>query len=91
MDILLQNENGPCPLLAIANILLLCGYLKIPNSSSVDYYTILHLIQERVLETNGQSEDVQMQKGIQDVMDILPSLTVGLDVNVRFHRYKSLF
>lgn len=33
VPIILQNENGPCPLLAIANVLLLRNNIQLPNKS----------------------------------------------------------
>lgn len=47
---LLQNENGPCPLLAIANILMLRGVLPlhpdIGNFTSIGFSTVMvcHLL-----------------------------------------------
>lgn len=34
MPILLQTKNGPCPLLAVANVLLLSGKLELPQGQA---------------------------------------------------------
>lgn len=58
VPILMQNENGPCPLLAISNILLLQGQLQIhPDYSEYRGEQLLQLVAERVLATSSSVRD----------------------------------
>ena len=45
--IVLQNENGPCPLIAISNVLLLKGKLQLPEGTElVSLETLLEIVGE---------------------------------------------
>ena len=63
-QILLQNENGPCPLLAAANCLLLRGLIELParclraGSASID--DIINVLAERAL---ARSQTEQQRRG----------------------------
>eukprot|EP00029_Vermamoeba_vermiformis_P010381 TRINITY_DN5426_c0_g1_i2.p1 TRINITY_DN5426_c0_g1~~TRINITY_DN5426_c0_g1_i2.p1 ORF type:complete len:376 (-),score=85.63 TRINITY_DN5426_c0_g1_i2:49-1176(-) len=87
--ICLQNVNGPCPLLAIANILLLRGAISIHSDysqiSSEDLMALLgdYLFKNRPKFTNAD-EEANYNKNIQDTVAMFPKLQVGLDVNVKF-------
>ena len=56
--ILLQNENGPCPLLAAANALLLKGVIKIPPAcirngvASID--DVVNMLADRALSAESE-------------------------------------
>ncbi|NXG94789.1 MINY1 hydrolase, partial [Stercorarius parasiticus] len=69
--VIMQSENGPCPLLAIMNILFLQWKAR-----------------DCILSTQPRepSEGLQLnfQQNINDTMMVLPKLSTGLDVNVRF-------
>ncbi|KAG6615888.1 uncharacterized protein IUM83_11997 [Phytophthora cinnamomi] len=90
-----QSANGPCPLLAIANVLLLRGQLALEGvvepPGFVSARDLMRLVHRRLLDTNppvsGASElqRLTQEKTLKDVGDLLPSMFVGLDVNVRFH------
>ncbi|KAJ1794567.1 hypothetical protein LPJ59_004502 [Coemansia sp. RSA 2399] len=76
-----QNENGPCPLLALANVLALEGHItlasaKRPIVSDEELVSVLanHLVS---LTTNAE-EDVTA------ALSLLPSLRTGLDVDLQF-------
>ncbi|XP_022018191.1 ubiquitin carboxyl-terminal hydrolase MINDY-2 [Helianthus annuus] len=87
--IILQNENGPCPLLAICNILSLRNELRLsPYETSVSERELLRLVAENLLISNRKDEETQ--KTISDTIDILPLVAKGLDVNVRFTRIKDI-
>ncbi|TYZ68155.1 hypothetical protein PybrP1_005106 [[Pythium] brassicae (nom. inval.)] len=96
VTVICQNVNGPCPLLAICNVLLLRGHLAILDRVSPDglisAHDLLRVVQRRLVDANplvpGSSELEQLtrEKTLQDVISLLPSLLVGLDVNVRFHK-----
>ncbi|ETM34982.1 hypothetical protein L914_18046 [Phytophthora nicotianae] len=90
-----QNANGPCPLLAIANVLLLRGQLSLEGivepPGFVSAQNLMQLVHRRLLDTNpplsnaSELQRLTQEKTLQDVSELLPSLLVGLDVNVRFH------
>ena len=51
VPILTQNENGPCPLLAICNVLLLLGRLEInPKAELVTYEHLVELIGNELMK-----------------------------------------
>lgn len=88
--ILCQNQNGPCPLIAITNILLLKGRLVISTDLSyISLEEIVQLVAEVIFEENerlrtNHSTDV-IQQTFDDILTILPKLAQGLDLNVCFH------
>mmetsp|Transcript_9566 Transcript_9566/g.11006 ORF Transcript_9566/g.11006 Transcript_9566/m.11006 type:complete len:502 (-) Transcript_9566:277-1782(-) len=90
VSICLQNENGPCPLLALANVLILRGSIEIhPDRSEINSSHLIQLIAGHLLESNPPlTEDNELsrnqQKTLADIIDVLPTLQVGLDVNVHF-------
>eukprot|EP00898_Chlorokybus_atmophyticus_P003953 jgi/Chlat1/4559/Chrsp29S00340 len=89
--IVLQNDNGPCPLIAISNVLLLRGQISVPLDRTEIYESsLLSLVVERVFDANtSQKDDVleaNQRQNIADAISLLPKLTTGVDVNVRFQR-----
>jgi hypothetical protein len=86
--VLCQNENGPCPLLAICNGLLLRGSIALPaGRMEVSTQELVQLVANFLFEANStaaNSGDPNAARALDDVMGILPGLQVGLDVNVRF-------
>lgn len=90
-----QNANGPCPLLAIANVLLLRGQLLLEDvveaPGYVSAHNLMHLVHRRLVDTNpplshaSELERLTQEKTLKDVAELLPTMLVGLDVNVRFH------
>eukprot|EP00276_Gloeochaete_wittrockiana_P002657 CAMPEP_0184674452 /NCGR_PEP_ID=MMETSP0308-20130426/87244_1 /TAXON_ID=38269 /ORGANISM="Gloeochaete witrockiana, Strain SAG 46.84" /LENGTH=550 /DNA_ID=CAMNT_0027122053 /DNA_START=493 /DNA_END=2145 /DNA_ORIENTATION=- len=92
VSIILQNENGPCPLLALSNVLLLRNLIRLhPDMSSVKHETLLGLVGDYVLEVNkiDHINDASIRENhyanMAEVMhSVLPKLIGGLDVNVRF-------
>lgn len=125
VPIVLQNENGPCPLLAICttrirgpcgpvpthvgkcavvcaytppnragNALLLRGSLGLPDDlHSITTDQLVALAADYLMESNESMvnvpESVQsnQQQQLSDVMEMLPKMGRGLDVNVHFDRY----
>ncbi|KAM6294228.1 LOW QUALITY PROTEIN: ubiquitin carboxyl-terminal hydrolase MINDY-1 [Aegotheles albertisi] len=84
-----QSENGPCPLLAIMNILLLQWKVKLPPQKEViTAEELMAHLGDCILSTQPRepSEGLQLnfQQNINDSMTVLPKLATGLDVNVRF-------
>ncbi|XP_068271008.1 ubiquitin carboxyl-terminal hydrolase MINDY-1 [Nyctibius grandis] len=84
-----QSENGPCPLLAIMNVLLLQWKVKLPPQKEViTAEELMAHLGDCILSTQPRepSEGLQLnfQQNINDTMTVLPKLSTGLDVNVRF-------
>ncbi|KAK4769449.1 hypothetical protein SAY86_027599 [Trapa natans] len=91
--VILQNDNGPCPLLAICNVLLLRNNLNLsPDTAEVSQERLLSLVAERLIDSNcnvNNKDDEYLenqQKNIADAIDLLPRLTTGIDVNIEFKR-----
>ncbi|XVE57801.1 hypothetical protein DITRI_Ditri04bG0119100 [Diplodiscus trichospermus] len=91
--IILQNDNGPCPLLAICNILLLRNNLNLSSDiAEVSQEKLLSLVAERLIDSNSNinNKDAEyienQQQNIADAIDLLPRLTTGIDVNIKFRR-----
>eukprot|EP00614_Pseudopedinella_elastica_P012050 CAMPEP_0172605436 /NCGR_PEP_ID=MMETSP1068-20121228/25673_1 /TAXON_ID=35684 /ORGANISM="Pseudopedinella elastica, Strain CCMP716" /LENGTH=583 /DNA_ID=CAMNT_0013407845 /DNA_START=116 /DNA_END=1867 /DNA_ORIENTATION=+ len=91
VPILLQNLNGPCPLLAICNTLLLRNQLHIHQDlPSIEQADLVNLVASRLIEVNpgaeGESQAMALnrQKNLDDAISLLSVLERGLDVNVQF-------
>jgi hypothetical protein len=86
--IILQNANGPCPLVALANTLILTD--NPAQHPSLRAYTsgkdrvvvsnLLQLLAEILLNSNN--EDVALDTN--HVLTYLPKLVSGLNINIRF-------
>lgn len=89
-----QNQNGPCPLLALCNVLILSGKIKIaPGQTDVSSTHLMDLLGTHLFELYRDSqlsdgEKANLEQNIQDTMAIFPKLQTGLDVNVKFNRYE---
>ncbi|CAF1240565.1 unnamed protein product [Didymodactylos carnosus] len=92
VPILLQNANGPCPLLAIMNVLLLrqkiCinADICILSAEQILAYLVDFLFQ-CVPKNIPDEEHLNYEQNINDAMAVLDKLKTGLDVNVKFDRY----
>ncbi|XP_038975968.1 uncharacterized protein LOC103698954 isoform X4 [Phoenix dactylifera] len=91
--IILQNNNGPCPLIAICNVLLLRHNLNLSSDASeVSLQKLLSLVAERLIDSNSNVQDKDdgyvrnQQQNIADAIDLLPCLATGIDVNVHFRK-----
>ncbi|XP_062074175.1 uncharacterized protein LOC133778306 [Humulus lupulus] len=91
--IVLQNDNGPCPLLAICNILLLRNNLTLSSDvTEVSQEKLLSLVAERLIDSNSNIDNrdegyaENQQQNIADAIDLLPRLATGIDVNIKFRR-----
>eukprot|EP01102_Stenamoeba_stenopodia_P015187 TRINITY_DN5153_c0_g1_i1.p1 TRINITY_DN5153_c0_g1~~TRINITY_DN5153_c0_g1_i1.p1 ORF type:complete len:338 (-),score=78.12 TRINITY_DN5153_c0_g1_i1:40-1053(-) len=89
--IIMQNENGPCPLLAISNVLLCRGKINIhpdfSHISSEELYVLLGDYLIKSSETSMPKEkhlQANHEQNVADAIATLPQLLIGLDVNVRF-------
>uniref|UniRef100_A0A8C3W5I5 Ubiquitin carboxyl-terminal hydrolase n=1 Tax=Catagonus wagneri TaxID=51154 RepID=A0A8C3W5I5_9CETA len=87
--VITQSTNGPCPLLAIMNILFLQWKVKLPPQKEViTSDELMAHLGDCLLSIKPQekSEGLQLnfQQNVEDAMTVLPKLATGLDVNVRF-------
>lgn len=87
--IITQSENGPCPLIAIMNILLLRWKVKLPAQTEViTTEELMSHLGECVLSIKPREKaegmELNFQQNMSDAMAVLPKLSTGLDVNVRF-------
>lgn len=85
--VVLQNANGPCPLLALVNVLALRGHLSLPSGASfaagADLVTALR--DWLFATTTGRAEaDPAVAAAVADAAGRLPALRTGVDVNIRF-------
>jgi len=89
MSIVTQNENGPCPLVAIINVLLLKHEMTLPaHSEIVSASKLMEYIGNTILENipKNLSGELKLnyEQNMHDAMAVLPKLQTGLDVNVKF-------
>lgn len=90
VPILLQNKNGPCPLLCISNILLLRNQMTIEKGcTNISQKNIEQKIMEVILRTNkynatSQTSFCNYRQNILECVEILPQLKYGLDLNCKF-------
>lgn len=81
VTIIQQNENGPCPLIAIANILALRGNITIDSKDNI--VNVDKIIDKISLYLYSQySKD---NSDVQDAMKNIADLQFGLDVNFNFN------
>ncbi|KAF8788353.1 Ubiquitin carboxyl-terminal hydrolase MINDY-1 like protein [Argiope bruennichi] len=87
--IITQNENGPCPLIAITNVLIMKGRITVP--SLADFITTENLmaylgdcILESIPKNIPEGTQLNFEQNMHDAMAVLPKLQTGLDVNVKF-------
>ena len=81
LAILMQNENGPCPLLAIANVLILRGGIYIhPDIAEISFGDLTARMAEYMLDqsaTLSETDEVlraNQQRNIADGMALFPKL-----------------
>ncbi|XP_061883816.1 ubiquitin carboxyl-terminal hydrolase MINDY-2 [Entelurus aequoreus] len=87
--IITQNENGPCPLLAIMNVLLLAWKVKMPPMMEIiTAEQLMEYLGDYVLETKpkeiSEAQRLNYEQNMSDAMAVLHKLQTGLDVNVKF-------
>lgn len=88
--ILLQSKNGPCPLLAICNTLLLRNVLKINGDTRyISFGELVAMVSDWLFESNAAASGdgsgaADLQESLSSCLEILPRLNIGLDVNCKF-------
>lgn len=87
--VVLQNENGPCPLLAIANVLLLREELNLePQTVNLSHERLVSMVAGNLLDRYKGEQDENVRQNVHDAISVLPEIAKGLDVNVRFRQVK---
>lgn len=89
VPIITQNENGPCPLLAIMNVLLLKGKVTLaPMLEMVTSEQLMAYLADCIFENMPQNlsaiTKANYEQNMQDAMGVMDKLQTGLDVNVKF-------
>uniref|UniRef100_A0A8C5PC22 Ubiquitin carboxyl-terminal hydrolase n=1 Tax=Leptobrachium leishanense TaxID=445787 RepID=A0A8C5PC22_9ANUR len=87
--IVTQNENGPCPLLAIMNVLLLAWKVKLPPMMEIiTAEQLMEYLGDYILDAKpkeiSEIQRLNYEQNMSDAMAILHKLQTGLDVNVKF-------
>ncbi|KAG2470659.1 ubiquitin carboxyl-terminal hydrolase MINDY-2 isoform X1 [Polypterus senegalus] len=87
--IITQNENGPCPLLAIMNVLLLSWKVKMPPMMEIiTAEQLMEYLGDYILDAKpkeiSEAQRLNYEQNMSDAMAVLHKLQTGLDVNVRF-------
>jgi len=88
-NIMQQNENGPCPLIAIANILALRGCITIDGKHD---RIMVESVVERIskyLKTQNENSNEEEKKIVDAGIKTIADLQVGLDVNFGFMKCDS--
>lgn len=88
VKVLTQNANGPCSLLALANVLILRGSIHISQKLDKISYAQLSTLIADFLVTRPQLDN---SRGLtlEAALNILPTTVRGLNVNVGFDDIKS--
>lgn len=89
VPIVMQNENGPCPLLSIMNVLLLRNRVTLSERVEVDEDVLLSTFVNFLYDANKVDSDAphsaDLRKNLEDATSTLHKLTTGIDVNPRFN------
>ena len=92
VHVVVQNANGPCPLLAMANVLSLRGSLDVRGGArgAVTGEELVGKVCEVVLARNevagaqAGAAGAAARQATNDALELLPLLQYGMNVNVRF-------
>ncbi|ESO09981.1 hypothetical protein HELRODRAFT_73057 [Helobdella robusta] len=89
LPIVTQNENGPCPLLAIMNYLFLQQRVQLETRSNIiPSSQLISLLADYIFEhvPNRIQPNTRLnyEQKMHDAIAMFPNLQTGLDVNVRF-------
>jgi hypothetical protein len=88
VKVLTQNANGPCSLLALANVLILRGSFHISHKLEKITYAALSALIADFLVSRPQSGNPRGLT-LEAALNILPTTVRGLNVNVGFDDIKS--
>ena len=88
VPIVLQNVNGPCPLLGIVNVLLLENRMRLPTASIgsgfIEDHVLLECVANTLMDAHVKDTASEQQSALNEVIDRLSSLLQGMDLNIRF-------
>ncbi|CAI5503104.1 unnamed protein product [Closterium sp. Naga37s-1] len=89
VPIVMQNDNGPCPLLGIANVLLLRNAISLrPSATEISQSDLLSLVAHRLLDSNtgmeGRSAEYITNRQ-QNVADCMALLLLSLRLSRSFY------
>jgi hypothetical protein len=82
--IVLQNENGPCPLIAIVNVLVLQGSIQLPKPL-YQSSELLGILGNFIMEKPAKNENEEYARC--ESIELLPTLLHGMDINVYFENH----
>ncbi|XP_019848833.1 PREDICTED: ubiquitin carboxyl-terminal hydrolase MINDY-2-like isoform X2 [Amphimedon queenslandica] len=90
VPIVTQNENGPCPLLAICNVLILRNLLVIPPGETlITSQRLMDLLGSCLFQCRpndlSETEVTNYEQNVGDAISVFPRLLTGLDINVKFN------
>lgn len=92
VPIFLQNINGPCPLLAIANVLSLRNQLHLPlkDARDISQDRLVTMVAEKLLDMHKDQDGSlfplgHLEQNLSDCFEVMSKLTTGIDVNIRYH------
>ncbi|KAJ2328180.1 hypothetical protein IWW51_001336, partial [Coemansia sp. RSA 2702] len=84
VKIVTQNENGPCPLIALVNVLQLAGALQIVGSRrTITDAELTGMLADQLFQQDAGSPAVA-EKDVSAALSLLPTLSEGLDVDLQF-------
>jgi hypothetical protein len=90
VPIILQNENGPCPLISICNVLLLRNDLnRINFNERISSQQLIDQLGNTLFSKFVPHLGDSSEKNIEDSLTAFDRLQYGLDVNVKFSDTKS--
>ncbi|XP_042883156.1 ubiquitin carboxyl-terminal hydrolase MINDY-1-like isoform X3 [Penaeus japonicus] len=89
VPIITQNNNGPCPLLAIVNVMLLKGQITLPTDrTEITGGELVLMVGNALFDLPRNSLPLEMRRHLEqnteDAISILHKLLTGLDVNIKF-------
>ncbi|GMR48072.1 hypothetical protein PMAYCL1PPCAC_18267, partial [Pristionchus mayeri] len=87
--IMTQNMNGPCPLIAVVNALVLQGRFTFgPSEFKVSLTRVLDAVAEKILNEKDRRRENEetLDANVEAALVTLRKCSKGLDVNVRFGR-----
>uniref|UniRef100_A0A8R1U8T1 MINDY deubiquitinase domain-containing protein n=1 Tax=Pristionchus pacificus TaxID=54126 RepID=A0A8R1U8T1_PRIPA len=84
--IMTQNQNGPCPLIAVVNALVLRGKFSFnENEWKVSLTRVLDAVGDMILiEKDTRGDNETLDANVESALETLRNSPHGLDVNVRF-------
>jgi hypothetical protein len=90
VPIILQNENGPCPLISICNVLLLRNDMNLINfNEKISSQALIDQLGNTLFSKFVPHLGDLSEKNIEDSLASFDRLQYGLDVNVKFSDTKS--